>query len=78
MEDETLSGGPMAWNTGIAEVELPVEFKLRNIEETAIAQRQLTDKESSRGPKSVPGNLTANYNLHRYIVFLFLISSFQP
>ena len=32
-QDEfTSSGGPMAFGTGIAEVELPVVFKLKNIE----------------------------------------------
>lgn len=28
----TLHGAPMPWNTGIAEVELPSEFKIKNIE----------------------------------------------
>lgn len=32
---------PGAWATGIVEVALPVEYKMRNIEETEAAKRQL-------------------------------------
>ncbi|RVX01626.1 Protein COP1 suppressor 2 [Vitis vinifera] len=32
------------WTTGIAEVQLPVEYKLRNIEETEAAKKLLQDK----------------------------------
>jgi hypothetical protein len=31
-DEERQEGGALAWNTGIAEVELPVDFKLKNIE----------------------------------------------
>jgi hypothetical protein len=39
--DGTAQGGMLAWNTGLAEVVLPVEFKLRNIAETEVARRKL-------------------------------------
>ena len=32
---------PGAWATGIVEVALPVEYKMKNIEETEAAKRQL-------------------------------------
>ncbi len=31
-DDDRLEGAPMPWNTGIAEVELPMAFKWKNIE----------------------------------------------
>jgi hypothetical protein len=34
-------GGPIAYSTGIAEVALPIEFKLRNIEATERAQKEM-------------------------------------
>lgn len=37
-------GAPIAYSTGIAEVALPIEFKLRNIEATEAAQRALQEK----------------------------------
>jgi len=39
VDDEDEMGGPLAWNTGIAEVEMPVESKMQNIEETEKARR---------------------------------------
>jgi hypothetical protein len=33
--------GALSWNTGIAEVALPIEFKLKNIEETESAMKKL-------------------------------------
>lgn len=41
-------GAPIAFNTGIAEVALPIEVKLRNIEETEKARKMM---ESSKGNK---------------------------
>ena len=68
-------GGPMAWNTGIAEVELPIEFKLKNIEETEkMKSRQMSGSGNAYGGRggankyrgmSTVGNMTANYNHHR-------------
>jgi hypothetical protein len=29
---DEMDGAPIAWNTGIAEVDLPIDFKLKNIE----------------------------------------------
>lgn len=41
-------GAPIAYSTGIAEVSLPIDVKLRNIEET---QRALELKQRKGGPK---------------------------
>jgi len=38
--DGTFDGGPLAWNTGIAEVELPTEHRLQNIERTERAKQE--------------------------------------
>jgi len=43
--DDTISE---SWLTGIQEVELPMEFKLRNIEETEDAKKQLLDQCAER------------------------------
>jgi hypothetical protein len=40
-DGEDDSGGMMAWSTGIAEIALPIEFKMRNIEETDQLRRQM-------------------------------------
>jgi hypothetical protein len=37
----TKAQDPGAWATGIVEVALPVEYKMRNIEETEAAKRRL-------------------------------------
>lgn len=44
-EDDGTSGGPLAWNTGLAEVALPAADKWRNIERTA----QMTERSVQRG-----------------------------
>lgn len=38
--DDDVHGGVMMFNTGIAEVTLPVDYKLRNIEETERARQE--------------------------------------
>lgn len=42
-------GSAIAWNSGIAEVELPAVERLRNIQETEIALRHLEEKERKSG-----------------------------
>eukprot|EP00250_Pteridium_aquilinum_P011536 c20136_g1_i1 orf=679-1476(-) len=54
------------WTTGIAEVQLPIEFKLKNIEETEAAKKQLQDKRpfvgrGSRIQSSIPASYSADY-----------------
>lgn len=59
-------GAPIAYSTGIAEVSLPIEFKMRNIEETERARRSLEERGGGRGRKEEPiGNLTTNYHKYR-------------
>lgn len=55
------------WTTGIAEVQLPIEYKLRNIEETEAAKKLLQEKRlSGRGTteSNIPSSFSADY-LHR-------------
>eukprot|EP00262_Sarcandra_glabra_P006889 TRINITY_DN19453_c0_g2_i1.p1 TRINITY_DN19453_c0_g2~~TRINITY_DN19453_c0_g2_i1.p1 ORF type:complete len:271 (-),score=80.06 TRINITY_DN19453_c0_g2_i1:186-998(-) len=52
------------WTTGIAEVQLPIEYKLRNIEETEAAKRLLQDKRlvgRSRTELNIPSSYSADY-----------------
>lgn len=53
------------WTTGIAEVQLPIEFKLKNIEETEAAKKQLQDKRPfvgrGRAQSSIPASYSADY-----------------
>lgn len=61
-------GAPIAYSTGIAEVALPMEFKLKNIEATERARLQHEQEQQQRGNKpqeEVIGNLTHNYHHHR-------------
>ncbi|TKV95892.1 hypothetical protein SEVIR_9G392300v4 [Setaria viridis] len=55
------------WTTGIAEVQLPIEYKLRNIEETEAAKKMLQEKRLAAKPKSdsnIPSSYSADY-FHR-------------
>ncbi|KAJ1697731.1 hypothetical protein LUZ63_006243 [Rhynchospora breviuscula] len=55
------------WTTGIAEVQLPIEFKLKNIEETEAAKKQLQEKRlagKTKSDLSIPSSYSADY-LHR-------------
>uniref|UniRef100_A0A0A9DGL6 Hepatocellular carcinoma-associated antigen 59 family protein n=1 Tax=Arundo donax TaxID=35708 RepID=A0A0A9DGL6_ARUDO len=55
------------WTTGIAEVQLPIEYKLRNIEETEAAKKMLQEKRLVGKPKSdsnIPSSYSADY-FHR-------------
>ena len=68
---EANEGVGVAWNTGLAEVELPIEFKLRNIEATEAAKAAKLAAVRAPGDCSdiwrpqAGGSLTANYNKHR-------------
>ncbi|XP_023549511.1 protein COP1 SUPPRESSOR 2 [Cucurbita pepo subsp. pepo] len=55
------------WTTGIAEVQLPIEFKLKNIEETEAAKKLLQEKRfvgRSKSEFSIPSSFSADY-FHR-------------
>ena len=41
-------GGTDQWMTGIVEVQLPVEFRLQNIEQTEAAKAKLLNKQKFR------------------------------
>lgn len=52
------------WTTGIAEVQLPIEYKLKNIEETEAAKKLLQEKRLMGRPKSefnIPSSYSADY-----------------
>ncbi|CAM6084850.1 unnamed protein product [Calypogeia fissa] len=50
------------WTTGIAEVQLPIEYKLKNIEETEAAKKQLQDKRPFVGRGRVQSTIPASYS----------------
>ncbi|XP_037449107.1 protein COP1 SUPPRESSOR 2-like [Triticum dicoccoides] len=55
------------WTTGIAEVQLPIEYKLRNIEETEAAKKMLQERRLAGKTKSdanIPSSYSADY-FHR-------------
>jgi hypothetical protein len=64
-------GAPIAFSTGIAEVTLPMEFKLQNIEATERARQQreeqhfLRQQQGGGKEEDIIGNVTYNYNAHR-------------
>jgi hypothetical protein len=64
-KNDSTNGGPMAFGTGIAEVELPDEYRLRNIEETEIAKSRILLGGKRKHVTDDSGNLTANYLLHQ-------------
>ncbi|OVA16585.1 Hepatocellular carcinoma-associated antigen 59 [Macleaya cordata] len=52
------------WTTGIAEIQLPIEFKLRNIEETEAAKKLLQEKRlvgRTKTELSIPSSYSADY-----------------
>ncbi|XP_062145479.1 protein COP1 SUPPRESSOR 2 [Alnus glutinosa] len=52
------------WTTGIAEVQLPIEYKLRNIEETEAAKKILQERRLMGRTKSeftIPSSYSADY-----------------
>ncbi|KAK9950367.1 hypothetical protein M0R45_005860 [Rubus argutus] len=52
------------WTTGIAEVQLPIEYKLRNIEETEAAKKNLQEKRlvgQTKSEFSIPSSYSADY-----------------
>ncbi|KAI4983280.1 hypothetical protein ZWY2020_023772 [Hordeum vulgare] len=55
------------WTTGIAEVQLPIEYKLRNIEETEAAKKMLQERRLAGKTKSdanIPSSYSADF-FHR-------------
>ncbi|RYG51592.1 hypothetical protein EON67_03045 [archaeon] len=69
-------GGMMLAGTGIAEVALPTEEKLRNIEETERLRQQMLERRAARAAEMADdgglpharytsGSITANYTMHR-------------
>ncbi|KAL5563822.1 hypothetical protein UlMin_033569 [Ulmus minor] len=52
------------WTTGIAEVQLPIEYKLKNIEETEAAKKLLQEKrltDRTKSDLSIPSSYSADY-----------------
>ncbi|KAG4997349.1 hypothetical protein AAZX31_10G131600 [Glycine max] len=52
------------WTTGIAEVQLPIEYKLKNIEETEAAKKLLQEKRlmgRTKSDFSIPSSYSADY-----------------
>ncbi|KAM7276594.1 hypothetical protein ACFE04_018460 [Oxalis oulophora] len=52
------------WTTGIAEIQLPIDYKLKNIEETEAAKKLLQEKRLMTRPKSefgIPSSYSADY-----------------
>lgn len=52
------------WTTGIAEIQLPIEFKLKNIEETEAAKKLLQEKRlmgRAKTDSSIPSSYSADY-----------------
>nr|XP_043610618.1 protein COP1 SUPPRESSOR 2 [Erigeron canadensis] len=55
------------WTTGIAEIQLPIEFKLKNIEETEAAKKLLQEKRLTGRAKTdsaIPSSYSADYYQH--------------
>lgn len=52
------------WTTGIAEIQLPIEYKLKNIEETEAAKKVLQEKRltgCNKSELSIPSSFSADY-----------------
>ncbi|PNY13772.1 hypothetical protein L195_g010438 [Trifolium pratense] len=53
------------WTTGIAEIQLPIEYKLKNIEETEAAKKLLQEKRlmvgRTKSDLSIPSSYSADY-----------------
>ncbi|CAN0176966.1 unnamed protein product [Ectocarpus sp. 6 AP-2014] len=70
MDGEVGSGAQIAWNTGLAEIALPIEFKLKNMEDTLAARDKMESVRAARrnapgASSSLSGSLTANYSHHQ-------------
>ncbi|KAL2247113.1 UNVERIFIED_CONTAM: Protein COP1 SUPPRESSOR 2, partial [Sesamum indicum] len=55
------------WTTGIAEVQLPIEYKLRNIEETEAAKKLLQEKRyvgRAKAESSIPSSFSSDFFQH--------------
>ncbi|KAL5717213.1 Protein COP1 SUPPRESSOR 2 [Ranunculus cassubicifolius] len=52
------------WTTGIAEIQLPIEYKLKNIEETEVAKKLLQEKRlvgRTKTELNIPSSYSADY-----------------
>ena len=47
-EDQQALGGAVAFGTGIAEVELPIDYQLDNIEQTELAKAEFIKRQNNR------------------------------
>jgi len=60
---------PGNWLTGIVEVELPIEYKLANIEATETARRKILEEKKAKANQPqiqiIPSNYNANYDQHK-------------
>ncbi|KAI4383183.1 hypothetical protein MLD38_009052 [Melastoma candidum] len=59
--------GSTQWTTGIAEIPLPIEYKLKNIEETEAAKKLLQERRLTGKAKSesyIPSSYSADYFQH--------------
>eukprot|EP00457_Paulinella_chromatophora_P006982 gb/GEZN01007002.1/.p1 GENE.gb/GEZN01007002.1/~~gb/GEZN01007002.1/.p1 ORF type:complete len:372 (-),score=94.13 gb/GEZN01007002.1/:455-1570(-) len=66
MDGEEESGD--RWLAGIAEVSLPIAFKIKNIEQTELAKQKLFQAplvKSGSGPSSAPTNMSKDFRTHR-------------
>lgn len=73
VDDDTHgTGGPVPFITGIAEVELPVEYKLKNIEATELAKLSYIAQKNNKASKKIDdmashgtgGNFNSNFKQH--------------
>jgi hypothetical protein len=67
-KSDIAEGGVILGGTGMMEVALPEEFKLRNIQDTQRATEMMRRKASEKDTRLVSqfatGSFTANYSLH--------------
>lgn len=67
VKQSALDEGSSAWTTGIAEVALPIDFKLKNIEETEAAKKALQQRGHQIGRQrpptsTLPASFSADYH----------------
>ena len=65
--DSVTAGGPMAFGTGLAEVELPESFKRKNELETELARREMLERRQPNMETenaTMTGNVSVNFKKH--------------
>lgn len=55
------SGPGISWSTGIAEVALPIDYKLQNIEATEIARKRI-EEEKNNSPHQIGQSMNSSKN----------------